>query len=81
LIKGNDITDAFTPAISYGGTEYVVGRNWWRYCVRLHLSTFGIHAVTQVANVNSVQQTVIPTPENRKVGGSTRTLVTYAKID
>ena len=29
-----------------------------------------IYASMQVANVNGIRRTVIPTPENRKVGGS-----------
>jgi hypothetical protein len=30
-----------------------------------------INAATQVVDVNSIQRTIIPTPENRKVGSST----------
>jgi hypothetical protein len=35
-----------------------------------------INAETQVADVNGIRRTVIPSPENRKVGGSTPPLAT-----
>ena len=35
-----------------------------------------INLATQVVNVNDIRRTVIPTPENRKVGGSTPPLAT-----
>ena len=47
--------------------------------IRLRSPTFigvRIHAAMQVADVNGIQRTVIPTPENRKVGGSTPPLAT-----
>jgi hypothetical protein len=47
--------------------------------IRLHSSTFidiRINTAMQVADVNGLQRTTIPTPENRKVGGSTPPLAT-----
>jgi hypothetical protein len=37
--------------------------------VRLRSSAFEINVAVQVADVNGIQRTVIPTPENRKVRG------------
>ena len=42
--------------------------------IRLRSSTFisiQINAVMQVTDVNGIQRTIIPSPESRKVGGST----------
>jgi hypothetical protein len=39
--------------------------------VRLRSSVFKIVVAVQVADVNGIQRTIIPTPENQKVGGST----------
>jgi hypothetical protein len=42
--------------------------------IRLRSSEFisvRINTMVQVTNVNSTQRTIIPTSENRKVGGST----------
>jgi hypothetical protein len=43
--------------------------------IRLRSSKFigiRINTTVQVTNVNGTRRTIIPTPENRKVGGSTR---------
>ena len=48
--------------------------------IRLRSSGFigvQIDVLAQIADVNSIRRTVIPTPENRKVGGSTPPLPLY----
>jgi hypothetical protein len=47
--------------------------------IRLRSSKFigiRINTTVQVADVNGIRRTIIPTPENRKVGGSTAPLFT-----
>ena len=46
--------------------------------VYVHLSSSAskVNAAVQVADVNGIRRTIIPTPENRKVGGSTPPLAT-----
>jgi len=48
--------------------------------VRLRSCGIQINAVAQVVNVNGTRRTVIPTPENRKVGGSTPPLATTSEV-
>jgi hypothetical protein len=50
--------------------------------IRLRSPTFigvRINAAMQVAGVNGIRRTIIQTPENRKVGSSTQSLVTTAE--
>ena len=42
-------------------------------------SAFTMNVAVQVADVNGIRRTVIQTPENRKVGGSTPPLATTAQ--
>jgi hypothetical protein len=52
--------------------------------IRLRSPTFigvRINAAMQVADVNGIQRTIIQTPENRKVGGSTPPLATELLVE
>src|SRR5947209_18483120 len=73
------------PAATGGGLSEETGP-WWRPgglifgLIRVRSSMFigiQIDAAMQVTNVSVIPRTIIPTPENRKVGGSTPPLATH----
>jgi hypothetical protein len=49
--------------------------------VRLRSLVFKLNAMLRVTDVNGLRRTVIPTPENQKVGGSTPPLATKLLVE